>query len=168
MGIPHEQGPCLKVVADNDLQHFRSKLSGSRQVFLMAGIPFSGKSEWLEDSFLPPNNLYVNSCFDDPHERIAYIDCAKEEGLAVGCVWLNPPLEECVRRSEGANGPERSVLVDMHRRLNTTPPSLDEGFSLIQEIRRCFYGVPWRITKALGFPLMASMSPHKATFQLPL
>ena len=121
---------------DDDLSLFRSQINGKRRVFLMAGIPFSGKTKWLEDSFLNPTNVYVESCFADPEERRTYIDCAKELGLAVECVWLNTPLEECLRRSLLADGPPPSVLANLYRRLNSDPPSLEEGFSLIREIRR--------------------------------
>lgn len=120
----------------DDLEYFRSQLSGVRRVFLLAGIPFSGKGEWLRESCLPPANIYVNGPFDTSSQRREFVRCARDEGLAVECVWMNPPLEECVRRSRKANGPSIQDLRDMYHRLNTDPPSLEEGFSLIQEIRQ--------------------------------
>lgn len=50
----------------------------------------------------------------------------------IGCVWMNTPLSECLRRVEKERPTFRSQLMEYASVY--TPPTIDEGFSIILEV----------------------------------
>lgn len=56
----------------------------------------------------------------------------KSGAREIGCVWMNTPLVECLRRVERERPTMRAQL--MEYAAVYTPPTLDEGFSMILEV----------------------------------
>lgn len=50
----------------------------------------------------------------------------------IGCVWMNTPLAECLRRVERERPALRAQLMEYASVY--TPPTMDEGFSMILEV----------------------------------
>ena len=65
-----------------------------------------------------------------PYVREKYITLAKEMSADVKCVWVNTPMEECVRRNnvspEGQKLPHYALV---SKEDGFVPPSEEEGFN---------------------------------------
>lgn len=108
-----------------------------RKLVLMIGLPASGKTTWLETN-RENDVLYVDATFIDPTWRSPFIQKAQERGIPVEAIVLDTPLDIILQRNRErpvGRSPEESSLLDWYKKLNTDPPTLNEGFSKVSLIQ---------------------------------
>ena len=56
--------------------------------------------------------------------------------LHIGCVWMNTPLDECLRRLQerSTRYPEKRLVEVFEYASAFTPPTIDEGFDIVLEV----------------------------------
>lgn len=106
-----------------------------KKVVLLMGAPGSGKSTWLA-SHQKEGVLYFDATLKNWRSREPYVVSARKQGIPVEVVWLDTPLEECLRRNAGRT-PDRKVsegiVTSMWETINRFPPDpRKEGFILIR------------------------------------
>lgn len=112
--------------------------SGSyKKVVLMMGAPGSGKSTWYSKN-KQQGVLYFDAVFKNPKSREAFVRQARRLNLPVEVVWLDTPLEECLRRNS-LRTPDRKVeegiVKGMWETIQKFPPDpRREGFTLIRVV----------------------------------
>lgn len=112
-----------------------------RGLTLLVGVPGAGKSTWLTCS-AQHDQVYVDATFLSPASRRPFLDLAANSAKPIRAVFLDTPLEECLRRNaerpQGRRVPE-STMFRYFR--NLVPPDLEEGFA---EVTRLTYTPPLR------------------------
>lgn len=106
-----------------------------KKAVLLAGLPGSGKSTWLEQN-QEEGVLYFDACFKRALNRRPLLNSARREGVPVQVVWLDTPLDICTSRN-ALRSPERrvpdSAMADMASWFSKEPPNPKlEGFDLIR------------------------------------
>lgn len=118
------------------LDRVQSLLPGWRfdTLVLLCGVPGSGKSTWLKEHQVA-SSLYVDATFTSQISRAPFIPIAASFGKPVDVVWMDTPLEECVRRNALRSEDRRipmEKMIHFHQALSSDPPSVVEGFRSIQ------------------------------------
>jgi len=107
-----------------------------RLLMLLIGIPGSGKSTYASENDRP-DIIVFDGTFVDATRRARVTGAARASGVPVIAVWLDTNFEICVarnqRRPEDRRVPVESMNM-MLRRLNASPPQIEEGFSKIYRI----------------------------------
>jgi predicted kinase len=82
-------------------------------------------------------SVVVDNTNPSREDRAALVELAREAGVAVRAVWVDPPFATCVernlRRTGRARVPWVGVLATADR---FTPPSTDEGFASVEVVGR--------------------------------
>ncbi len=94
------------------------------------GFVFSIMRLMVEKAIQSNCDVLVDSTNIQAKHRKPWIDIAVRMGAQVVCVFVNPTLEECIKRNElrDRNVP-RDVIEKMHDKLE--PPTEKEGFHVI-------------------------------------
>ncbi len=80
-------------------------------------------------------SVVVDNTNPSPEDREPLVAAARAAGVAVRAVWLDTPLENCLRRNEQRAGRRRVPLVGVlatARRL--VPPTPTEGFERVDVV----------------------------------
>ncbi len=96
----------------------------ARQLRLVAELLTAGRS------------VVVDNTNPSPQDRAPLIALAREAGVCVRAVWLDVPVETCLRRNDAREGRARvpvQGLLSTRRAL--IPPATAEGFDRIDIIR---------------------------------
>jgi predicted kinase len=69
-------------------------------------------------------------------ERAPLVAAARLAGVPVRAVWLDTPIDICIRRNEAREGRARVPMVGLlATRARLVPPSTDEGFDRVDVVR---------------------------------
>ena len=70
-------------------------------------------------------------------ERAALVDLAREAGVPVRAVWVDPPFDTCVERNLARTGRERVPWVGVLATADRfAPPTTEEGFGRVDVVGR--------------------------------
>lgn len=106
-------------------------------VYLLCGLPFSGKTTWIEkhEPHSPGTHLYIDCCNSHADLRRFQIKRLRSSIKApIHCVWIRTSAELCTDRvggaKEGATGVESQNLIKKVDKI-FQPPALNEPFNSI-------------------------------------
>ena len=121
------------------LDRVKSLLPGWRfdTLVLLSGVPAAGKSTWLKEHQVS-STLYVDATFTSRISRAPFLSLAASFGKPVDVVWVDTPIEECIRRNS-LRPLDRQVpaerMAQFHHALYLDPPTVAEGFRAVHVIR---------------------------------
>lgn len=106
-------------------------------VVVMIGVPGAGKSTWIKMQPHDPRIVVFDAVFADRKRRAAMARRIRRAGKAAVAVWVQTPIDECLRRN--ALRPEwRRVPEPFIRRvagqLQAAPPTTTEGWDKVLHI----------------------------------
>ncbi len=79
--------------------------------------------------------VVVDGTNPSEQERVPLVEIAREAGVPARAVWLDVPLETCLRRNAGRTGRARVPLVGVLATAGRlVPPSTDEGFAEVEVV----------------------------------
>lgn len=74
-------------------------------------------------------SIVVDACHVSRRSRAMWVKLAQEYGAKVNCIWVNTPLDECIRRADLRERKVPIAVIEaMHR--NFEEPTEDEGFTV--------------------------------------
>ena len=115
---------------------FYQGLLAHRRGCILVGPPGSGKSTWLA-ACASPNVVYFDATGTKLLERRILLILASVTDSEISAVVFRTPLTICLQRnaerSEDRRIPE-NVIFQMYLNIMNTPPTLEEGFSKIDDI----------------------------------
>ena len=81
-------------------------------------------------------SVVVDNTNPSREERSALVELAREAGVPVRAVWLDVPLETCLRRNAARTGRALVPLVGVLATVDRfVPPSSEEGFAAVDVVR---------------------------------
>lgn len=85
-------------------------------------------TECIRQASLREGDVCVEGMFTRREQREQLIKACENQSPKV-CIWLDTPLDECVKREESFR--KRSVHMVRHHHQQFEPPTLDEGWNEI-------------------------------------
>lgn len=79
------------------------------------------------------DNACVEGVFHQRSQRERLLEAVKEKGERNICIWLDTPIEECLRRERESR--KRPDMITLNLFSSFQPPTLDEGWDEIQIIK---------------------------------
>ncbi|WP_150670235.1 AAA family ATPase [Pandoraea anhela] len=120
-----------------DLEDSLKKLGSSATVYIVCGMPGSGKSTWIsrnEHEFKLPA-LVLDAALPGARHRKRSVELAKKYGAKIEVIWINVPLEKALMwnrlRPVDEQIPDETIKYVCE---NFEAPSIDEGYSKVREV----------------------------------
>lgn len=117
---------------------FTDELSrpGVSRAVLVVGVPGAGKSTWAQAADREDEVLF-DAVFSTKFFRAKAVQIAQAAGVPIDVVWLDTPLEECLRRNtvrrEDRRIPDTSIL-QFAKNFEGEPPTPAEGFRAVERL----------------------------------
>jgi predicted kinase len=116
-----------------------AELGSAGTLYLVFGLQGGGKSTWVNENadFLGTNSLFLDGPLPSRRHRKRALGIAEAVGCTTVAVWVNTPLEVALAQNSTRSGLARikeEAIRHVHE--NLEPPSIEEGFAKIIEVRR--------------------------------
>jgi predicted kinase len=115
-----------------DLVDLLKNGQGCETLTVMAGLPGSGKTTWIQEHG-EGSTIYFDATSLTPERRAPVTALGAALGAYVTAVYLNTPLHVCKERNdcreEGRRVPDE-IMDAMHQKI--TIPALEEGFRVVE------------------------------------
>ncbi|KAF1048638.1 MAG: hypothetical protein GAK35_00188 [Herbaspirillum frisingense] len=122
-----------------DLETFLQRHAGAATLYIVCGIQGGGKSSWIRDNLhtLAAPAVVLDAALPGARHRARAVTLAGIYGCRAEAVWINTPLETALSwnrlRPADEQVPEEAIHAVSE---NFEPPTLEEGFADVHEVRR--------------------------------
>ncbi|RQP25810.1 ATP-binding protein [Piscinibacter terrae] len=115
-----------------------TELGAEATFYLVFGLQGAGKSTWVAANSLrfPPRAVYLSGPLPSRKHRERALAIVRDAGCRCVGVWINEPFDVAFERNARRTGLARIKEEAMrHVEQNLEPPSLEEGFHEVIEVR---------------------------------
>ncbi|MGY4828215.1 hypothetical protein ACVNIS_06535 [Sphaerotilaceae bacterium SBD11-9] len=113
-------------------------LGKAATLYVVFGLQGGGKSTWVAQNAkrLGCSSVFLDGPLPSRRHRKRALDIAQEAGCKAIAVWVNTPLNQALAQNSSRRGLARikeEAIMHVHQHLE--PPSLEEGFAEVIEVK---------------------------------